>query len=311
MKILIVGAGVLGSRYAIALQNVGHDVTIMARGKRLQDIREHGIILQSLNTEKREQAHFQTIEKLQPDDAYDLALVVIRGNQVPALLPTLQANQRIPHIAFLGNRIDGADDLLETLGEERVLTGFVGAAGIREEHIVKYLDTEKPTQGVTYLGAPSAGRVEALQKIKAAFRESVFPAQVIQRMDAWHKHHLALVIPLALGIYAAGGSNYDLAENEEVLRLMVRAIREGFRAFQKLGYPLTPSKFHLYTIMPEKLLVKLVRKLMTTRGAEIGVAGHANAAKDEMGHFADRLVDYYQRSNTPTPAFDRLYTYRP
>ncbi len=115
MKILIIGAGVLGGRYAVALQNVGHDVTIMARGKRLQDIQEHGIILQSLNTEKHELAYFQTIEKLQPDDAYDLALVVIRGNQVAALLPTLQANQRIPHIAFLGNRIDGADDLLDAL----------------------------------------------------------------------------------------------------------------------------------------------------------------------------------------------------
>ena len=45
MKILVYGAGNLGSLYAAKLKDAGHDVTILARGKRLHCIREHGILL--------------------------------------------------------------------------------------------------------------------------------------------------------------------------------------------------------------------------------------------------------------------------
>ena len=45
MKILVYGAGNLGSLYAAKLKDAGHDVTILARGKRLHSIREHGILL--------------------------------------------------------------------------------------------------------------------------------------------------------------------------------------------------------------------------------------------------------------------------
>ncbi len=45
MKILIYGAGNIGSLYAAKLKDAGHDVTILARGARLREIREHGILL--------------------------------------------------------------------------------------------------------------------------------------------------------------------------------------------------------------------------------------------------------------------------
>ncbi len=46
MKILFYGAGVLGSLYAARLQEAGQEVSILARGQRLADIREHGIVLE-------------------------------------------------------------------------------------------------------------------------------------------------------------------------------------------------------------------------------------------------------------------------
>ena len=45
MKILIYGAGVMGSLYAARLKESGQDVSILARGQRLADIRERGIIV--------------------------------------------------------------------------------------------------------------------------------------------------------------------------------------------------------------------------------------------------------------------------
>ena len=51
MKILVIGAGVLGSLYAARLQAAGHDVSIMARGERLEQIRARGILLQEHGSE--------------------------------------------------------------------------------------------------------------------------------------------------------------------------------------------------------------------------------------------------------------------
>ena len=40
MKILVYGAGTIGSLYAAKLKDAGHDVTILARGRRLHEIRD-------------------------------------------------------------------------------------------------------------------------------------------------------------------------------------------------------------------------------------------------------------------------------
>jgi 2-dehydropantoate 2-reductase len=52
MKILVYGAGVLGSVYAAYLQKAGHDVSILARGQRLVNLRKAGIVLEHAPTGK-------------------------------------------------------------------------------------------------------------------------------------------------------------------------------------------------------------------------------------------------------------------
>lgn len=46
MKILTVGAGVIGSFNPARLTDAGQDVNLLARGRRLADLREHGIVLE-------------------------------------------------------------------------------------------------------------------------------------------------------------------------------------------------------------------------------------------------------------------------
>jgi len=53
MKILIYGAGVIGSIFAVKLSLSGENVTVLARGKRLEEIRDTGIVLRSPKTGKR------------------------------------------------------------------------------------------------------------------------------------------------------------------------------------------------------------------------------------------------------------------
>ncbi len=46
MKTLIFGAGPTGSLYAARLFEAGHDITLLDRGQRLEDLRTHGVALE-------------------------------------------------------------------------------------------------------------------------------------------------------------------------------------------------------------------------------------------------------------------------
>ena len=89
MKILFYGAGVLGSLFAARLQESGQEVSILARGQRLDDIREHGIVLEDSDTGRRTTIRVNVVDYLAPHDAYDLVVVLMRKNQVSAILPIL------------------------------------------------------------------------------------------------------------------------------------------------------------------------------------------------------------------------------
>ena len=57
MEILVYGAGVVGSQYAARLRQAGHMVTLLARGERAAQMRDHGIVLEAFNTGRVETVH--------------------------------------------------------------------------------------------------------------------------------------------------------------------------------------------------------------------------------------------------------------
>jgi hypothetical protein len=128
-------------------------------------------------------------------------------------------------------------------------------------------------------------------------------------MDAWLKTHAALVSPIGDALMLAGGDNYRLARTRDGIVLMIRAIRESFSALRALGIPVLPRQLALLARLPEPILVTLLTRFMNTRAAEIALARHANAARDEMRTFADELNALVARSGVPTPNLDRLYSF--
>jgi 2-dehydropantoate 2-reductase len=308
MKILFYGAGVLGSLYAARLQEAGQEVSVLARGQRLADIRKHGIVLEDGDTGQRTTTRVNVVEHLAPDDAYDLVVVLMRKNQVSAILPDLAANRHSPSILFMNNNVAGPDEMVGALGTARVLLGFPGAAGHRDGHVVTVKVTAGRQQPTTF-GELDGRTTPRLKKIVEAFKLAGFPVATNPTMDAWLKTHVAEVSPAANAIYMAGGDNYRLARTRDGLVLMVRAIREGYRVLQALDVPITPANHKIFNWIPEPILVALMRRLFNTKTAEIEVAEHANAARDEFKHLADEFKALARTTSVPTPAMDRLYTY--
>lgn len=309
MKILICGAGPLGSLFAARLQQAGHDVTLLARGQRSTDLRQHGIVLHDVRTDAWETVHVSLIEHLTADDRYDLALVIMRKNQALALLPTLAANREIPHVLFLMNNAAGPDALVEALGRERVLVGFPTSGGYRDGHVMHVL-TGRPGAEMTVPIGEIDGRFTArIQKVAAVLGQIPgFKVEVRSDMDAWLKYHVALLMPsLAAAFYLCGMDRMCMVNTPDALVLAVRAIREGFQVLQRLGYPITPSALRAFAWLPEPLLVWLLRRRLCHPLMEVALAKHAVAGRDEIQLLADEFLRLARQTTVSTPAIERLY----
>jgi ketopantoate reductase len=307
-KILVYGAGPLGSLFAARLQQGGNEVSILARGRRLAELREHDIVVVDVLTEKQTITHVNVVESLAADDAYDLVLVIMRKNHALQILPVLAANRHTPNVLFLMNNAAGPGTLVEALGQERVLIGFPGSAGYRQGYAVHCLTgTEDDKAGVPF--GEVDGRITERTRQVARILESApgFRAEIRTDMDAWLKYHVALLFPsLAPALYAAGVDNYRLARTRDLVVLAVRAVREGFRVLHSLGLPVTPSKFRVIEWLPEPILVLLVQRLLANPLMETALVKHAEAARDEVQHLIGEFMALARTTAVPTPTIDRL-----
>jgi 2-dehydropantoate 2-reductase len=114
-RILVIGAGVNGSICAAGLLKAGIDVTLLARGSRLDFIRERGVVIEDPFKGTRTVARIPAIGELGADDIYEYVLVVTRKNQAIDLLPILAKNKSLS-VVFMVNNPSGPDAYVMALG---------------------------------------------------------------------------------------------------------------------------------------------------------------------------------------------------
>jgi ketopantoate reductase len=309
MKILVYGAGPLGSVFAARLHEGGHQVALLARGQRLADLREHGVVLHDVQTDQWSETRVLVVEALAPDDTYDLILVVMRKNNALDILPTLAANRPTPHVLFLMNNAAGPQALIDALGRRRVLIGFPNIGGYREGHVVHCLvGRAGDAVAVPFGEVDGRVRVRTRAVARALDRAPGFQGEIRRDMDAWLKYHVALLMPsLAPALYMCGTDNRRMARTRDAVVLAVRAMREGFRVLRALGLPMTPARLRLLRWMPEPLLVPLVQRLLADERMEVALVRHAEAARDEVRHLADEFLALARRTSVDTPHIHLLY----
>jgi len=212
---------------------------------RATEIRTYGLVLEDESAQRQTVTRVEVTEQLDSDDAYDLVIVLVRKNQLAAVVPVIAQSRQTPNVLFMVNNAAGVADLVTAVGCERVLLGFPGAGGTRNGHVIRYNIVSGMIQPTT-LGELNRRITRRLMAIAKAFAAAGFPVALSRQMDAWLKTHIALVSPIANAIYAAGGDNYRLACTRDGIVLIVRAIREGYRVLRARGIPITPFKLQAF-----------------------------------------------------------------
>ncbi len=91
-KILVFGAGVIGSLYAAKLKEAGHDVAVVARGQRYEDLKKHGIVLEYFDSGERLTEDVKVFERMPAEDYFDFCLVPVQKTQLEGALDRGEAD---------------------------------------------------------------------------------------------------------------------------------------------------------------------------------------------------------------------------
>ncbi len=139
MKILFYGAGVIGSVYGARLHQSHADVTLLARGKRYETLKQNGIIIKDVLSGKQTTNNVPLIQRLTPSDFYDLIIVTVRLDQLEPIIKTLKQNTACPLIMFMLNNPDNMEYLKNELAPKHVISGFPGAGGTYHDNQIHYI----------------------------------------------------------------------------------------------------------------------------------------------------------------------------
>lgn len=127
MRILVLGAGVIGTVYASRLSDAGNEVVLLARGRRLAELREHGLVVEDAESGRRETYAVTVVGAVPRGDRFGLVLVPVRSEQLSSTLQVLTAMKDRSPVLFVGNTAGHQLELTAALGD-RALFGFPPSA---------------------------------------------------------------------------------------------------------------------------------------------------------------------------------------
>lgn len=302
MKVLFFGAGVLGSLYAAKLHDSGIETALVARGRRYQDIKEHGVVLEHFTKKERSVSDVRVLDAMPEDEYFDLCVVLVQYGQLKDAAAALGKNKLIPTFLIMANYLEKLDWLNPVLGNGRVLFGHVNAGGERDGHVVKYMTAEYMT-----LGEPDGSKTERLKAAADLFRKTGFPVKLCSNIDAWKMHHVALVTPMCNALYVNDTCNYTLARNKHDVKRSVLGARKAMDVLVSLGFPIYPRKLLMMKIIPVSLLTRLFSLVLAKEVMDIGGARHAKNARDEMFQLSSGLIKLADRAGKQAPVLRQLH----
>jgi len=313
MRILIIGAGVTGSIYASFLINSRNklekrlkesvEITILARGETYKRIKENGLKIRHYLQNVITIDQIPVIKSLETKDTYDYILIFLRKNQIAGLLPDLSSNNS-KNFVFIGNSGTGADQIKKYISPAKIILGFPGVGGVIEKGMICSVHKNKPD--IT-IGTLNRKQGKPVRKLRKAMRVSGIKVKGCNNMDSWLKYHIALVSPVANAIYYDGGDNISLSRNSEVLKIMVRAVKEGYKALKSLKYPVKPAKLMVMMVMPDYIIRGKLKKILSSELGKLVIYDHCKAAPEEMKLIADEFQSIIQDSLKEKENLLKLY----
>jgi len=216
LRVAVFGAGAIGSFYGARLSDGGASVSLIARGRQLEAVRERGLTITTPNGTRT-----YTLPATDDPTAVgpvDVVLFTVKSYD------TAEAAERLRPLLYdatgvisLQNGIDNEDRIAEVIGREHVIGGAAYIlAAIREPGVVEAGGPLAMVIGELD-GGPPSDRVRAVLEVAERAGLAVRPAEDI-RVALWEKYTLLVAFSAMTG----------------TIRLPIGAIRESPAATEML-----------------------------------------------------------------------------
>lgn len=290
MRILIYGSGVIGSLYAVLLEETGYDTTIYARGHRLEVLQNQGLLYKKNNIIKK--VDIKVIDHLQDNDIYDFIFLTIRENQLYQALKELKFNKSKTIITMV-NTLGNYEKWESIVGKGKILPAFPGAGGTITNNILDATLTPKIIQPTTFseISGKKTKRTEQLSQI---LKHAHIPYQQINNMHIWQLCHLGMVVPLADAYYQTENPKF-VGQDKVVMKKIARELKDNFKILYDNLHTLSPYKMNIFRISPIPILTYILSQAYKSRFGHTFMYQHAIKAPDEMKELHNQFYSYIKK----------------
>ena len=295
MRILIIGAGVLGSNLAHSIKK-GNDVTILARNKTYKNLKNNGLIIKH-KLEKRSVDHFNVIDKLDENDIYDVIFVVSRFSSLDSIVKIIEKNKS-KNIVFVGNNMNAEKYM--NIKDKNILFAFFMAAGKKYDGYINSICLNKIEIGRT------DGKDISNEFIKSIFKETKIKITIENKMNDYLKTHACAVLPLVFASYKVDGNLKLLKKDKEYSLLIMDAIIEGYDVLKKLGYEILPKGEYENCVNKKEKCAFIYRFMFSNFIGRMCISDHAMSAREEFILLDNEFEKLKKKSKLETKVYDKL-----
>ena len=291
MRILIYGAGVIGSLYAALLAEAGYDTSIYARGKRLEVLKNNGLLYKK--NQDLIKAETKILGEVSNDDIYDFVLLTVRENQLYEALTELK-NNKSNTIVTMVNSLDSYKKWEDIVGTGRILPAFPGVGGsINEDGILDASLTPRIIQPTTFAEI-SGNETKRTKQFSKILRHAHIPYQKVMDMHMWQLCHLALVVPIADAYYEADCPE-KAGKEWKIMRKTAGRMKRNFIFLRKQKGKLSPWKMNIFRFVPLPIMALMLAVAFESSFGDKFMYQHAMKAPDEMRELHKQFYAYMKR----------------
>lgn len=278
-RILIFGAGVVGSFYAVQFAQANMDITLLARGERLKTLRKKDLLYDDKGVIRS--VKVKLIDRLEANDIYDYILVAVRYDQIEGALAAVQHNQS-PNIVTLTTTSVGYDGWLDIVGD-RLIPGFGIAGGDISDGVLHAKRVPSFIQK-TIFGETNGQVTLRVRTLSEVFQRAGLPTTISENIHAFLISKGVLDTAL-LKEFLKGGKVMTVAEarTNETLQTVVGNLKSYFQLLEKKGIPITPPQLKIILLCPQWLMVLFFKGLLRFKAVTDTLLGnHAISIAHEI-----------------------------
>ncbi|MEO6760751.1 MAG: 2-dehydropantoate 2-reductase N-terminal domain-containing protein [Candidatus Saccharimonadales bacterium] len=299
LDILLIGSGVIDSVYATQFALSGHNIHLLNYGPREHDLQANGLIIKDISTGKTEKVAVQIVQSLS-DRVFGLVIVAVQATQLSSVFPMLGQLSGQPHVVIFGNNPDGHKLIPKELSGSTQLA-FPGVSGSIQDGVVKYVHIKQQSTALEGSQSPIN------QTIHQVLNNHGFIVQDIDDMDGWLSHHAVFISCISVAILRANGDATKLGQDKPRLKLMCKAIEEGFYLLKSKGTGGAPHNLAvLHSHWLRLVAVAYWKKVMLSPNGELYFATHARHAPEEISMLSRWVLNQTTRNNEMTPHLQQL-----